>query len=576
MKVTIAKTAGFCMGVRRAVEMSLDASNSGEVPICSYGPLIHNPQVLKLLEEKGISVIKEIPETGTGTAIIRAHGVPPTTQKELSEAGFTVKDATCPRVIKVQTIIRKHTSKGYAAIIIGDEDHPEVIGLLGYAENNGYVVNSIKELDALPGFENAIIVAQTTQNTLFFSKVKLWAEEKFPHYKIFDTICGSTERRQKEVYRLAESVDAMIVVGGRTSGNTQRLAEVAKNAGKTVFHIEEESELDLSDLASSRSIGITAGASTPNWIINRVYRKLELFKYGNGDGWRNIIFPIQKMLIQTNLYIALGAGCLTYACTALQGIGNPFSHILIALFYVLSMHTISHLIGKQSDQYNDPDRASFYDRNKNKLALMAILSGVVGLATAYTMGIAPLLIFLVMSIMGLFNNLKFVPGNLKLFGYQRIRDIPGSKTILTVLGWGVVTSVFPALTGPNRLTLGTVIVFLWAIGTVLVRTAFFDILDMQGDRIVGTKTIPILIGEDKTKQVLKYVLVISFFLLFCTGIMGLVSFLGVFLSIIPVIMSIVILTHERGIALQGFRPVFWVESNFILIGIITYLYRHSF
>ncbi len=562
------------MGVRRAVEMSLDASNSGVRPICSYGPLIHNPQVLKLLEEKGISVINEIPPKGTGTVIIRAHGVPPTVKNELTDAGFTVKDATCPRVIKVQTIIRKHTSQGYAAIIIGDADHPEVIGLLGYAGDNGYVVNSIKELAELPEFDNAIIVAQTTQNTLFFSKVKSWAKQNTPHYKIFDTICDSTEKRQKEVQKLADNVDAMIVVGGKTSGNTQRLAEIARNAGKTTFHIEEESELNYTDFSSSKSIGITAGASTPNWIINRVYRKLEQFKYGNGDKWRKLVFPIQKMLIQSNLYIALGAGCLTYACTTLQGIKNPFSYILIAFFYVLSMHTINHLIGKPSDQYNDPERASFYQKNIKTLAMMAILSGIVGLATAYTMGIAPLLIFMVMSIMGLFNNIKFIPGNLKIFGYQRILDIPGSKTILIVLAWGMVTAVFPALIPPNKITFSTIIVFIWATGVVFVRTTFFDILDMQGDRIVGTKTIPILMGEEKTKQLLKYILILSFFLPLFAGITGVISSLGVSLCIIPAIMSAVILAHEKGIALQGFRPVFWMETHFILIGLLTYLYRH--
>ena len=254
------------MGVRRAVEMVLDAPDQNTNPIFTYGPLIHNPQVLNLLKSKDISVLDEIPSRGSGTVLIRAHGVPPSTKEKLKDVNFNVIDATCPRVIKVQTIIRKHAKKGFAAIIIGDKDHPEVIGLLGYARDKGFVVGSMQELEALADFENAIIVAQTTQNTQFFESVKTWAATHHPHYKIFNTICDSTTRRQAEVKRLAEAVDAVIVVGGRNSGNTRRLAEIARESGKPTYHIESETDLDDIDtdaLVAARHVGITAGASTP-------------------------------------------------------------------------------------------------------------------------------------------------------------------------------------------------------------------------------------------------------------------------------------------------------------------------
>ncbi|UCH20437.1 MAG: 4-hydroxy-3-methylbut-2-enyl diphosphate reductase, partial [Deltaproteobacteria bacterium] len=160
MKILIAKTAGFCMGVRRAVEMVMDAPHEYEEPICTFGPLIHNSQVLALLEEKGICTLNAIPSQGSGTVLVRAHGVPPQAKQNLKNAGFKVIDATCPRVIKVQTIIRKHARKNYASIIVGDKDHPEVIGLLGYAGEKGHVVGSLEELNALPAFDKAIIVAQ--------------------------------------------------------------------------------------------------------------------------------------------------------------------------------------------------------------------------------------------------------------------------------------------------------------------------------------------------------------------------------------------------------------------------------
>jgi len=263
------------MGVSRAVELALNLPRRFQGPFYTYGPLIHNPQVLNLLEEKEISAIDEIPEHGEGTLLIRAHGVPPQAKARLEEAGFNVLDATCPRVIKVQTIISHHSRQGYASIIIGDRNHPEVIGLQGFAGENAYVVDNIKDLSNLPVFRNAIIVAQTTQNTLFFESIKSWAEAYFPHYKIFDTICDSTAKRQEEVKQLACSVDAVVVVGGYNSGNTKRLAEIVRQQGKPAFHIETENELDLNGLKSFRRIGLTAGASTPNWIIKEIRRAIE-------------------------------------------------------------------------------------------------------------------------------------------------------------------------------------------------------------------------------------------------------------------------------------------------------------
>ncbi|MCK5683922.1 4-hydroxy-3-methylbut-2-enyl diphosphate reductase, partial [bacterium] len=163
MKIVVAKTAGFCMGVRRAVDMVLNASNKAQTKaLYTYGPLIHNPQVLKMLEEKNIFRLDKIPEKGTGTVLIRAHGVPPEDEQALKKAGFTVINATCPRVVKVQMIINNYAKKGYSTIIIGDEKHPEVIGLLGYAQNKGHIITSMDQFEKLPKFENAVIVAQTT------------------------------------------------------------------------------------------------------------------------------------------------------------------------------------------------------------------------------------------------------------------------------------------------------------------------------------------------------------------------------------------------------------------------------
>ena len=557
------------MGVRRAVEMVLDAPNKHVNPICTFGPLIHNPQVLDLLREKEISTLERIPEYATGTVLIRAHGVPPQTKQDLKKAGFKIIDATCPRVIKVQTIIRKHAKKDYASIIIGDKDHPEVIGLLGYAGGKGFVVDNLDDLDSLPSFEKAIIVAQTTQNTLFYEEIKKWANHKFPHYKIFDTICDSTAKRQVEVQNLADSVDAVIVVGGQNSGNTKRLAEISKKTGKPTYHIETESEIDVDALSGAKSIGITAGASTPNWVIKKIYRTLEALPYKKKQGLQRAIFPIQRVLLLTNIYVSIGAGCLCYACIKIQGITNNLHHVIISMLYVLSMHIFNNLIGTKADRYNDPDRSSFYNKNKILLAFLAFAAGGIGLMTAYSVGWIPFLILFGMSMMGLSYNLRLIPKRFTYDKYSRLRDIPGSKTVLIAMAWGIVTAVLPRLSVSGDIHLNTAIIFLWSLSLVFVRTAFFDILDMQGDRIVGKETIPILLGEKRALRLLKTILAINFGILFVSSAFHLISSLGFALLICPAFVFIIISAHERGYMLPGIRLEFLVESNFVMAGVMT-------
>jgi 4-hydroxy-3-methylbut-2-enyl diphosphate reductase len=563
------------MGVRRAVEMVLDAPDQSTKPIYTYGPLIHNPQVLNLLKSKDIRVLDEIPIRGCGTVLIRAHGVPPTAKQHLKEAEFNVIDATCPRVIKVQTIIGKHAKKDFAVIIIGDKDHPEVIGLLGYARNNGHVVGDMEELAALPAFDNAIIVSQTTQNARLLESVINWAAENHPHYKIFNTICDSTERRQAEVQRLAEAVDAVIIVGGYDSGNTRRLAEIARQTGKPTYHIESESELASMDthlLASARHIGITAGASTPNWIIKKVYRSLETLQVKRTQSWRRIMFQLQRVLLLTNIYVSLGAGCLTYAMAKLQGFSQFFPYVLISLLYVQSMHTLNHLTGNKSDQYNDPDRAKFYQKYKLPLTILALAAGGTGLVIAYTLGLFPLLLLLIMSLLGLSYNLRFVPQMFVGVRHRRIRDIPGSKTLLIAMAWGIVTAVLPPLSLTGKASWVTGLIFLWTAAIVFVRTAFFDILDMQGDRIVGKDTFAIMLGEKRTMRILKNMLIALVAALILLSSFDIISYLGLVLIGCPIFFLLLLSAYERGVLLPSIKLEFLVETNFILAGAVAFLW----
>lgn len=575
MKITIAKTAGFCMGVRRAVELALDASNRTSEPIYTYGPLIHNPQFMNILADKGISVINEIPETGTGTIIIRAHGIPPEKRDALKNAGFTVLDATCPKVIKVQAIIARHARDGYAVIIVGDPAHPEVIGLLGYAGKKGYVAETMVALDALPDFDHAIVVAQTTQNAVFFETVGAWVKQHHPNYKLFNTICDSTESRQRDVKEFSSKVDAVVVVGGYESGNTKRLFEIAKEAGKPTVHIETEAELETGQLGNARHIGITAGASTPNWIIKRVRRELESQLVHKGRRYRRWLFLLQRYLILSNIYLAVGAGCLTYAAAMLQGITPSFSYILMAIFYLLFMHTFNSLRDIKSDRYNDPDRAAFYQKNRVILSALIGMSGLAGVIIAFMMGPLFFVLVLCMSFMGIVYIISLAPRNKTLRIQPMIRDIPGSKTVFAALAWGIVTSIVPALYGFGQIHFITILVFIWATSLVFVRTAFFDILDMQGSRIVGKETIPIILGEKRTMRLLKILSVLSAVALSLCSAVHIVSTLGFLLSLCPLSMLMFLNAYKRGGFSSGLRLGFLMEGHFILAGLLTLLWAFT-
>jgi 4-hydroxy-3-methylbut-2-enyl diphosphate reductase len=242
------------------------------------------------------------------------------------------------------------------------------------------------------------------------------------------------------------------------------------------------------------------------------------------------------------------------------------------MLYVQSMHILNNLTGTKADRYNDPDRASFYNKNKVLLALLAFTAGGLGLITAYSMGPIPFLILLLMSILGLSYNLRLVPKRFAHGKYRRIRDIPGSKTVLITMAWGIVTSVLPPLFVSENIRLCTASVFLWSLSLVFVRTAYFDILDMQGDRIVGKETIPILLGEKRALRLLKSILLINLGILLLSSIFHLFSNLGFALAICPIFVFIVLSAHERGYMLPGIRLEFLVETNFVLAGVVTLIW----
>lgn len=278
MKIMVAKTAGFCNGVRYALEVTLEAINYKQPDecICTIGPLIHNHQVLAMLKERGVEEI-HTPEEAVGKiVVIRAHGVPPDVRRSLYQAARRVINATCKRVARVQAVIKQYAHKGYATVIVGDENHAEVIGLKGYAKRKGIVIQNVEDLERLPNaWKHVLLVAQTTQNEETYARIAEAFRRKFPHGIVKETICGATQERQEEVRKMAEIVDAMVIVGGYHSGNTVRLAEVARSTGIPTYHVETESDINQQEMSQYQVVGVSAGASTPQWMIHNVVQALD-------------------------------------------------------------------------------------------------------------------------------------------------------------------------------------------------------------------------------------------------------------------------------------------------------------
>ena len=278
--VTTAKTAGFCFGVKRAVDTVYEQLEKNPERIYTYGPIIHNEEVVKDLKEKGIDVINEGEDLSAfekGTVVIRSHGVAKECYDKLEAAGFHIVDATCPFVLKIHRYVEEYSKKGYHIVIIGNASHPEVEGIRGWCNPAGTtVINGEEEAKnfAAKAGEKICIVSQTTFNYNKFQELVEIMQEKGYDIIVLNTICNATEERQREAAELAKDVQAMIVIGGKSSSNTQKLFEICKKECENTYYIQTLDDLNLQKLQSIDNVGITAGASTPNKIIEEVQKNV--------------------------------------------------------------------------------------------------------------------------------------------------------------------------------------------------------------------------------------------------------------------------------------------------------------
>lgn len=277
IEIVLAEGAGFCFGVKRAIDIAFDVAKLHKKGVYTLGPIIHNPQVVEKLQELQVKPIEDISEQkDIKTLIIRAHGIPKSKFEELKRLGYEIIDATCPFVKRAQSIAEKLASEGYQVLIIGDKEHPEVKGIFSYAGQNAVVLSNCKEIPILN--KKLGIIQQTTQP---LSEVKdilnaiINSINEFEEIRIFNTLCNFTAKRLESTGKVAKNVDLMIVVGGKNSANTTQLANLCKKMGVKTYHVENTQEIEKNWFKDVKKIGITAGASTPQWIIDEIIDKIK-------------------------------------------------------------------------------------------------------------------------------------------------------------------------------------------------------------------------------------------------------------------------------------------------------------
>lgn len=498
MKVRLADSAGFCYGVRKAMDCVLDVSR-GKESVYTLGPLIHNPQALDMLESRHVYVANAVDESLRGkTVVLRAHGVPPEVKQRLEDIGAVVVDATCPNVLRSETIIRKYHADGYAIVIVGDRGHAEIEALLGHSGRTGTVVETVGEAAALPPMKKVCVVAQTTLNNDRYTEI---AGEICRHAEVSyvaRTVCASTERRQEDVRRLAETTDATVVVGGRTSANTKRLAEVSEELGQPTFLIENAAELDLEALSQYGEIGITAGASTPTWVIQQVVDAIANYTPLRHVSRFAFIRTLAFFAVEGNFVLCAGAAALTYAMCLFMNIPPLPRFYLLAFFYLFPLHALNKYL-----EIRGKGRAMnlLLRRYWRIYLIFAGIAFPAALGIALYSDVPTFLLVLVSYLLGMLYSVRVIPPEWNT-RFRSLRDIPGSKDVLIATAWTFAVVVLPGLVHGTFPGLVTFAAGAFVFTIVFSRALIFAMGGIESDRLVGLETIPVLIGRNRSLAVL--------------------------------------------------------------------------
>ena len=572
MKVIVAKSAGFCWGVRRAMDAVLEASTHSKAgPVQTLGPLIHNPQALELIGRRGVAVAAAPEDVKNGSVVIRAHGIPIQSLRGLKErmakGELSIVNATCPEVAKVHSKIKKWSPKGYFTVILGTHGHAESVAHQSFAESGSAIVANMEEARALPGeaLRKVLIVAQTTFTVKDFNEISDYLRSRSGECISENTICEDTWTRQEEAKNLARAVDYVVVVGGKASSNTKHLAELATHYGKPVQYVETASELDLAPFTGSGTVGVMAGASTPTWLVEEVVDVLE--QHGKGP---ERFTHLLNAAFGTPLRLAAGAAALTLGVHTWTGVPRTWTYALVTAFYVLAMFLLAPYLNPLGLGSKGPARARILERNRSVMVGTALVALLASLVLASSLGLGSLLGVAGASVFGIIYRRRLRLGDT----FVSIQAIPGSKDILVPSALAVVALALPlwhfGMRWGAKVWAGILLVAVMG----FARNTLYNLKDMQNDQILGKDTLPIVLGRRTTKILLVGTLAAA-------GAAAVAATLaqpmphrwmqaGVILACVAYPVLHLWLFQERFSAGKPrFEP--WVELGFFMVGLLAFL-----
>lgn len=585
MKIILAKNLGYCLGVRRAMELAFTAVNQRRGTVYCHGPLIHNQPAMELLASKGLKLYDpQNPPSDLKEArlIIRAHGLPPLEEAKVRTLFPVIIDATCPKVVAVQRLIAKKAAEGKSILIWGTAGHPEVEGLLGYALGRGVVFGNLQELERLPEYQDIFLVSQTTQDSEIFPEIEAAVLKRYPkaHTEIHKTICEATRLRQEGVKTLCEKANALVIVGGKNSGNTRRLEDLGKKLKIPTVAVEGPLEIPPGFVKERTRIAVASGASTPLWQIRRVYQALSAVGRVSDHNILAFIMRFFRALVLSNIYIALGAGAMGWAMALVVGITLPT--IFFGLFFAFTnaMHLLNGFLDQGSDKYNDPDRAEFLKKYYIPLVVLKIFTWLLSLFAANLAGPKVLIFLAILSILGMCYASPLPWGRLNNLGMARFKDVPLAKTLSISWGWSALL-IFPYfLASPPFLPLTFkglsqgVLAFGLIFIQVLARTFLKDLEEARGDRIFGLRSPADILGIRCSVKFLSALYLFWILYLSCGVIINILQPWALLLVISgPLYNALMLRRYLKKPGLGGFQFDIILDGQFLLAFLLLFLTR---
>lgn len=582
MKIEIGKYAGFCRGVKRAVDLTFACAREIKGPIFTDGPLIHNPQTLKLLEQHDVHTLPDegdVARFQDRFAVVRAHGTTPERLAHLKKTAKKVKNFTCPDVARVQAMIRKHDKLGYSVVIFGKRSHPEVRGLLGFTRD-GHVVFDEGDVDSLPDLNRVLVVSQTTMAEEAFEAICAAIRARFDEVKTINTICDATRFRQQEVRNMAARNDCTLVIGGKDSSNTKRLFEIARSISRAHL-ISDVDDVRSLDFKGVKKLGVTAGASTPDWLIDEV---IDAVKRTSRTGIRRFFEAFMLFGLYSNLFVATGAAFLALAVADIISLPFSFDIALLVSLYYLSMSMLNCYTNRATLKIDQPSRFRFMVRFRFLYGglFFASMAAVLGIAWVEGAAIFGLTLFSVA--LAIAYNVSFLPnqGETQRILFLQRRDLQALKSVVISLAVTILLTGLPLLkVYPNLgllfadsdsvfTRLGLYFSLYYVFLLMFTRQVLFEMKTAQTDRIAGVSSLINLISRRT----------IIILLIALPSLLLIIMLAGVFWGAYPADKSkyflalgynylLVFAAMNRRFRSSRFAFEFLVESNLFVAGLIA-------